>query len=98
MTHEIAVVMVAFAQATALFVIGTGLAQNLIYLIQLLLAASALSARPSIPQSGVLWRRYAEASPPIALLAPAYNEALTIVQSVRSLLSLRYPSFEVIVI
>ena len=98
MTHDIAVVMVGFAQAIALFVIGTGLAQNLIYLIQLLLAAGALSARPSIPQSAVLWRRYAEASPPIALLAPAYNEALTIVQSVRSLLSLRYPSFEVIVI
>lgn len=98
MTAAIAQVLVGFAEAIALFVIGMGLAQNLIYLLQLLLAAGALSARPSIAQSGVLWRRYAEASPPIALLAPAYNEAVTIVQSVRSLLSLRYPSFEVIVI
>ena len=98
MTQDAAVIMVGFAQSIALFVIGMGLAQNVIYLIQLLLAAGALSSRPSIPESGVLWRRYAEASPPIALLAPAYNEALTIVQSVRSLLSLRYPSFEVIVI
>lgn len=98
MIQNTAVVMVGLAQSIAGFVIGMGLAQNLIYLIQLLLAAGALAARPSIPQSGVLWRRYAEASPPIALLAPAYNEALTIVQSVRSLLSLRYPSFEVIVI
>ncbi|WP_313008051.1 glycosyltransferase [Brevundimonas vesicularis] len=98
MTHEIAVLMVGFARSIALFVIGTGVAQNLIYLFQLLLAARALATRPPIPQPAVLWRRYAEASPPIALLAPAYNEAMTIVQSVRSLLSLRYPSFEVIVI
>jgi len=97
-TQEIALFLVGFARSIALFVIGMGLAQNLVYLIQLLLAAGALAARPAIPESGALWRRYAEASPPIALLAPAYNEALTIVQSVRSLLSLRYPSFEVIVI
>ncbi len=98
MTEEIALILVGFAQSIAMFVIGMGLAQNLVYLIQLLLAAGALAARPAIPESGALWRRYAEASPPIALLAPAYNEAFTIVQSVRSLLSLRYPSFEVIVI
>lgn len=98
MTQDVVILMVGFAQSISVFVIGMGLAQNVIYLIQLLLAAAALSARPSIPQPGVLWRRYAEASPPIALLAPAFNEALTIVQSVRSLLSLRYPSFEVIVI
>jgi cellulose synthase/poly-beta-1,6-N-acetylglucosamine synthase-like glycosyltransferase len=98
MIREAAVFMVEFAQSIAVFVIAMGLAQNLIYLAQLLLAARALAARPSIAQSGVLWRRYAEASPPIALLAPAYNEALSIVQSVRSLLSLRYPSFEVIVV
>ncbi|MFE9082908.1 glycosyltransferase family 2 protein [Brevundimonas sp. NPDC003935] len=98
MTQEIALILVGFARSIAMFVIGMGLAQNLVYLIQLLLAAGALAARPAIPESGALWRRYAEASPPIALLAPAYNEALTIVQSVRSLLSLRYPSFEVIVI
>ena len=90
--------LVDYAEAIAWFVIGAGALQNLLYLIQLVLAGVALSQRPSIPQSTVLWRRYAEASPPIALLAPAYNEALTIVQSVRSLLSLRYPSFEVIVI
>ncbi|WP_313472146.1 glycosyltransferase family 2 protein [Brevundimonas sp.] len=98
MTQEIALILVGFARSIAMFVIGMGLAQNLVYLIQLLLAAGALAARPAIPESGALWRRYAEASPPIALLAPAYDEALTIVQSVRSLLSLRYPSFEVIVI
>ena len=32
------------------------------------------------------------------MLAPAYNEALTVTESVRSLLTLRYPSLEVVVV
>ncbi len=35
---------------------------------------------------------------PISIMVPAYNEELTIVESVRSLLSLEYPEFEVIVV
>jgi cellulose synthase/poly-beta-1,6-N-acetylglucosamine synthase-like glycosyltransferase len=35
---------------------------------------------------------------PISIIAPAYNEENTIVESVRSLLSLEYPRFEVIVV
>jgi len=87
-----------FAQSIAAFVIVTGLLQNLIYLVQLALAAAALIQTPPTPSGALLWRRYADASPPIALLAPAYNEAVTIAESVHSLLSLQYPSFEVIVI
>jgi cellulose synthase/poly-beta-1,6-N-acetylglucosamine synthase-like glycosyltransferase len=98
MTVLIAHWLSAFAQAIAIFVIATGLLQNAIYLVQLALAAAALIQTPPTPSGGLLWRRYADASPPIALLAPAYNEAMTIAQSVQSLLSLQYPSFEVIVI
>lgn len=36
--------------------------------------------------------------PPISVLVPAYNEALTIAASVRSLLQLNYPEFEILVI
>lgn len=37
-------------------------------------------------------------TPPISVLLPAYNEEPGIVESVRSLLSLRYPEFEVVVV
>jgi cellulose synthase/poly-beta-1,6-N-acetylglucosamine synthase-like glycosyltransferase len=39
-----------------------------------------------------------EVAPTISVLAPAYNEAMTVSESVRSLLTLRYPSLEVVVI
>lgn len=35
---------------------------------------------------------------PISIIAPAYNEENTIIESVRALLSLEYPTFEVIVV
>ena len=37
-------------------------------------------------------------APPITMIAPAYNEEATCVESVRSLLTLQYPSFEVIIV
>ena len=39
-----------------------------------------------------------EVLPPVTLIAPAYNEEATCVQSVRSLLGLRYPEYEVLVV
>ncbi len=36
--------------------------------------------------------------PPITLLAPAYNEEATCVEATRSLLTLRYPAYEIVVI
>lgn len=37
-------------------------------------------------------------APPISLIAPAHNEGLTVVESVRSLLKIEYPDFEIIVV
>jgi len=90
--------MLHAAAAIAFVVIATGLAQTLFNILQLLFAAAALSTRPPIPRSATLWRRYSDQAPSISLLAPAFNEELTIVESIRSLLSLQYPDFEVLVI
>ena len=37
-------------------------------------------------------------APGISVIAPAYNEGVTIINNVRSLLTLDYPSYEVIII
>lgn len=37
-------------------------------------------------------------TPPISILVPAYNEAVTIEASLKSLMALRFPSFEIIVV
>ena len=90
--------MIASAETIAAVVIVTGLLQTVFYFVLLLYAGAALGTRPPVPRSATLWRRYSEQAPGISVLAPAYNEELTIVESTRSLLALQYPDFEVIVI
>ncbi|MAN28993.1 MULTISPECIES: glycosyltransferase family 2 protein [Mesonia] len=36
--------------------------------------------------------------PAVSILAPAYNESVTIIENVRSLLTLNYPAFEIVII
>lgn len=78
--------------------ITVGLAQNLVSLIQLIVAARTMRRQHESQNSEMLWQQRAPGSPPISLIAPAYNESLNIVESTRSLLSIRYPHFEVIVV
>ena len=44
------------------------------------------------------WLTQSPLTPPISIIVPAYNEETNIVQSVRSLLMLHYPQFEVVVV
>ncbi|WP_293205747.1 glycosyltransferase family 2 protein, partial [Parvibaculum sp.] len=86
------------ALVVAWVVVGSGLAQTVVYLFQLGVAGYALSRRPPVARSALLWHRYGDVAPPIALIVPAYNEQMNIVESVHSMLSLEYPNFEVIIV
>lgn len=52
-------------------------------------------ARPLVQS---FWRRFARLGPPVSVIAPAFNEENTIVDSIYSFLTLQYPRFEVIVV
>ncbi|RUM96708.1 glycosyltransferase family 2 protein [Pseudaminobacter arsenicus] len=93
-SHEV----VLAATIVSWVIIVSGLAQTAVYLMQLVLAGFALSQRPPVARSALLWHRYGDIAPPIALIVPAYNEELNIVESVHSMLALEYPNFEVIVV
>lgn len=73
--------------------------RNAVSLIQLVVAGWALARRiRPAPRSLDLWSRYEDLTPPVSVIAPAYNEELSIVDSVRALLALQYPRHEVIVV
>jgi cellulose synthase/poly-beta-1,6-N-acetylglucosamine synthase-like glycosyltransferase len=80
-------------------VLGYFLLVNSFYLLLLLSAASQLrrhSRKISHEQrAGLLGSPFA---PRISMLAPAYSEAATIVESVRALLTLSYPNLEVVLV
>lgn len=73
--------------------------RNAVSLIQLVMAAYvfATRAKPS-PLSLDLWHRYSDLALPVSVIAPAFNEELSIVESVKALLALQYPNHEVIVV
>jgi len=81
----------------AVLVLSAGL-QNLIQVIQLTLAGHAIRKMANNRENRWLWRRFGDSAPPITLIAPAYNELTSVVESVRSLLNLQYPQFEVVVV
>jgi peptidoglycan-N-acetylglucosamine deacetylase len=72
---------------------------NCIYILLLVFAQKKLRSQAAYWQ--LLDKEYLFTPgmlPSISILAPAYNEEKTVVQSVHSLLTLEYPDFEVIVI
>jgi len=82
-----------------LAVLGYFVIVNIILLA--LLIASALELRGHHRQAALegRWRLLgSEASPTISMIAPAYNEAMTITESVRSLLTLSYSNLEVVLV
>lgn len=86
------------AEILDLTVIGLLTAQLCLFLLTFTAAGVAVFQRPPFASPALLWSRYAHIAPPITIIAPAYNEALTVVESVEALLALEYPAFEVILV
>jgi cellulose synthase/poly-beta-1,6-N-acetylglucosamine synthase-like glycosyltransferase len=80
-------------------VLGYFVLLNGSYLITSVLAFRALRAYTRrLETFNVNEMAGAASAPPITLLAPSYNEEATCVEAVRSMLSLEYPSYEVLVV
>jgi cellulose synthase/poly-beta-1,6-N-acetylglucosamine synthase-like glycosyltransferase len=87
--------VLALAWSSMLVVI----ARNLVSVIQLLVAAWVFARRIKPAERAMdLWSRYEDLAPPVSIVAPAFNEELSIVDSVKALLALQYPEYEVIVV
>ena len=74
-------------------------ARNIISTLQLVLAAVAFRTRIKPAARGQdLWGRYSDLAMPVAVIAPCFNEELTVADSTRALLGLHYPEYEVLVV
>ena len=71
---------------------------NLAYLAQNALAMLEIPKHIETRLLDLLPRAYSPYETPVSIVVPAYNEELTIAASVRSLLQLDYPEFEVVVV
>ncbi|MBA3849455.1 MAG: glycosyl transferase [Opitutus sp.] len=91
--------MTAVSQTLGWIVLGSALLQYLVYTVQTALAFSELHySRSEERRIDVSWVIGARSIPGISLLVPAYNEERTIVENIHSLLTLRYPRYEIIVV
>ena len=80
-------------------ILSIGIVQNLVYLLQLPAAWAELRQRSQAGDSeSASQLLMSDVALPISLIVPGYNEEATIVESVRSMLSLRYPDMEIIVV
>ena len=86
------------AEWIILVIIIVGITQNLIALVQLIVASLFIRKSDLYDRDESLWQRRAPSAPPIALISPAFNEEKTIIQSIKSLMALHYPNFEIIVV
>lgn len=80
------------------FLLGLRLVRVLYHLTLLGMAMMELPFGPPSLRTRSLWRRYARHAPSVSILAPAFNEELTVIESVTSLLDQDYPHLEIIVI
>lgn len=89
----------AVIQLLSWIIMSVGLIQNFVYVIQLPAAWAELREHSQAEDTESAWQLLiSDIAIPISLIVPAYNEEATIVENIRSMLSLRYPDIEIIVI
>ncbi len=80
-------------------ILGIASLQNLIYLLQIPVAWWALRRYSLASDTEISWQTLlSDTTLPVTVIVPAHNEETVIVESVRGLLGLQYPEFEVIVV
>lgn len=73
--------------------------RNLVSAVQLAVSAVELRTRARPARSALeLWTRYSDLAPPVSVIAPCFNEEMSVIDSVRALLGLEYPDHEVVVV
>ncbi|MDO9235583.1 MAG: hypothetical protein Q7U28_06050 [Aquabacterium sp.] len=76
----------------AWLILGIGLIQNILYIAQLPASWLELRQHSQAEDTESAWHlMLSQVAMPISLIVPAYNEEATIVDNVRSMLTLRYP-------
>jgi cellulose synthase/poly-beta-1,6-N-acetylglucosamine synthase-like glycosyltransferase len=93
-THDIILVL----QIISIIILANGAFQNSIHLFELIVAFTSLRNRFVPSNEEEAWWTLSESTMPISIIMPAYNEEKGIIDSVKSMLALHYPSFEVIVV
>ncbi|MGB5823887.1 MAG: glycosyltransferase [Proteocatella sp.] len=82
-----------------IYLVYYSIAINSVYLLLLLLSANNMKKQArlwSIKTKTMLFKK--NMLPAISIIAPAYNEEMTIIESITSLLNLKYPEYELIVV
>ncbi len=99
MVETLQMAALGVAQGLGWFVLSTAAIQYVFYTAQTALAFFELHrAREADRRADAGWMISAKSIPGITLLVPAYNEEKTIVENIRSLLTLRYPRYEIVVV
>lgn len=92
-------ILIAYAVDINYYIVFYYVAVNLIYLLLVLLSMTGSREQSrlwSFKNKNMLFE--SEMLSSISIIAPAYNEELSIIDSVNSLLNLNYPQYEVIVV
>jgi len=87
-----------FELATVIFASYFMLANGIFFSLLLVSFFSVRKVVRSNPMVESLKDRYALIAPAVSVIAPAYNEEKTVVESIHSFLRLDYPSFEILLV